>query len=280
MSAWRTPGGITLQRDARTEGQHLLLGCGRCRICREANARDWALRCHHEYWQHSASSFITLTYAEKYLPPTLQKQHLSGFIKRLRAQWRWLHGPTAQPLRFFGCGEYGGQTARPHYHAILYGLPEHHRGMVEQCWPFGHTRTHEATRESIAYTAGYTAKKIEGAFREPRDFEKTRVSPDGEIYKYQPAFRQMSNRPGIGSHLKQWPASWRAFAVINGYKQRVPRYLHEAWKAQATPEEILQLMREREQLTLNRDISELSLLAAERIAEAKHSMREERRNQL
>lgn len=138
--------------------------------------------------------------------------------------------------------------------------------MIQDTWGLGNTRTYDACPRSIAYTAGYTAKKI-GFKEKSRD---VRLDESGTFfYRWQPPFLQMSRRPGIGAHAKQWPQSWRAYAVHNGIQQPVPRFLHEAWKAQATKEEIEQLQYERAELTLRRDITELHLMAEEKIMQAR-----------
>lgn len=47
--------------------------------------------------------------------PTLRKRHYQLFFKRLR---KWY----GKPIRYFGTGEYGSKTQRPHYHFIIFGL--------------------------------------------------------------------------------------------------------------------------------------------------------------
>lgn len=208
-----------------------------------AAARSWALRCQLELQQHREAAWTTLTYDEQHKPPTLDKQHLQKFFKRLRKQL----GPN-RTVRYFASGEYGEQTERPHYHAILYGLHEKEKNMIEDKWGLGHVRTVAATAATINYTAGYTAKKI--GFKQRMVPEQIDLRT-GEVYNWQPPFIQMSRRPGIGSHARQWPQSWRAYAMQDGYKIPVPRYLHESWKQQASPEEISQLQYEKQEQAIN-----------------------------
>lgn len=221
-----------------------------------AAARSWALRCQLELQEHQNAAWTTLTYDDKHKPPTLDRKHLQKFFKRLRKQL----GPN-RTLRYFASGEYGETTDRPHYHAILYGLHEQERQLIEDKWGLGHARTVAATPANINYTAGYTAKKIGyklKALEEQIDLNT------GEVYTWQPPFIQMSRRPGIGANGKKWPNSWRDYAIQNGYKIQVPRYLHQAWKDQATTLELEDLQYEREQLALRRDTTQLE--AAEKIA--------------
>lgn len=199
-------------------------------------SRDWAIRCQLEVQQHSAACWTTLTYDDKYLPPTLSKQHVSAFVKRLRK------AETGNKIRFFAAGEYGETTTRPHYHVILFGTAN--KQAVTACWRYGHVRVDPLTPAAIAYVAGYCNKKAT-SWGERRE---ERVDPDtGEVFTYQPQFRLMSRNPGLGAHARQYPQSWRKCAIFNGTPVPVPRYLHEAWRESASPEALAILAEERAQ---------------------------------
>ena len=269
IPAWRTAGGeVRLNREMR-DSEPLALPCGQCLGCRTSNARTWALRCHLELQDHRDASFITLTYDDKYLPPTLVKDHLSDFIRALRKKTKRVD-PT-RAIRFFASGEYGEQNERPHYHAILFGLdnPE----LVHDTWRKGHTHSGAVTPKSISYVAGYTSKKI--GFRKEAATE--RVDPEtGECYHWQPPFILMSRRPGIGANAKQHRSSWRMYAIHNGAQLPVPRFLHEAWKETATPE--MHEQREFEKHILKRakggkQLTREALQAAEEIAVARQRIK-------
>lgn len=294
MSAWRASGGtVTLGREP-PDANHLRLPCGKCIGCRSSRALGWALRCQLELQQHDEAVFTTLTYNDENLPPTLRKRDLQLWLKRLRRtlersqQRRELQHletntpASTQSLRFFGCGEYGETTGRPHYHAILFNLGVRHRDRIEDTWGLGHTRTEEITPARIAYTAGYVAKKIAIQFR--GSYET--VDPDtGEVtlrfskdtyhngIRWQDQFIQMSRRPGIGGQAREHWQSWRLFAVLNGTKLPVPRYLHEAWKQQADNIQKEELELEKIKLAILRDTSEPRLQAGEKNAEARQAQR-------
>lgn len=258
IPAWRTPNGnVTLSKD-QADANQLRLPCGTCLGCRMAAARSWALRCHLELQQHPQAAWTTLTYNEQNKPLTLDKQHLQKFFKRLRKKL----GPD-RTVRYFASGEYGEQTNRPHYHAILYGISDKQQNLIEDTWGLGHARTVPATPANINYTAGYTAKKI--GYRQ-RALEEQVDLNTGEVYYWQPPFIQMSRRPGIGANAKQWTDSWRSYAIQDGYRIPVPRYLHEAWKQQATKEQIEQLQYEKHQYALSRNTSNQQLQSAEQHA--------------
>lgn len=230
-----------------------------------AIAQAWALRCQLELQQHKSAVFTTLTYDDDHLPLTLQKEVLPVWVRALRKN------KGAKSIRFFACGEYGERTQRPHYHAILYGASMADQQLIEEKWPYGHTRTEPITPRRIAYTAGYCQKKI-GYRHIPHE----RVSADGEPYTWQPPFRDMSRRPGIGGQARQWVDSWRIYAIKDGHKMAVPRFLHEAWKAQATEAEKEQLDWEKSKLPIRRT-DEYTLNAKEKLAQARQKQQAERR---
>lgn len=271
LNAWRKPGNKpTIGRPTLAQRQEdteiLTLPCGQCIGCTMAYAKSWALRCNLEMQQHRKVAFATLTYSDDNKPPTISRQHLSAYVKRLRARSEAANAPR---LRYYGCGEYGEHTRRPHYHAIIFGLSTAERSLMEDAWGLGHVRVYDATPETIAYTAGYTAKKW-GWFDD--HIAEDRVDPEtGEVYRYQPPFTQMSRVPGIAAHAKQWAQSWRLYAIQNGHKQAVPRFLHEAWKLTATDQQLEELLEEKRQFALNRDTSQYRLEAEEKIAQARQA---------
>lgn len=265
IPAYRTRSGQVVLWKEPADSLFLRLPCGGCIGCRKAQARGWALRCYLELERHQRASFTTLTYDDAHLPVTLSKRHLQLFVKRARKAL-----PAA--LRFFASGEYGEQNGRPHYHAILYGTED--AGLVHDAWKAGMTRTDRVTPERIAYCAGYTSKKYGDLVRAGE--ERIDYST-GEVYQWQPPFIQMSRRPGIGGEARRFAESWRSFAVFNGVRQPVPRFLHEAWKAQATPEEQEDLLYEKAALAARRDTSQERIEAAEQIAIAIQALTSERR---
>lgn len=248
----------------------MLLPCGRCTGCRVSKARDWALRCTLELSRHDEACFVTLTYDDDHVPPTLRKAHLSGWLKRVRARLR------ARRVRFFACGEYGEQTHRPHYHALLFGVRD--SPSLQASWPFGFIRVDPCTPASVAYVAGYVSKK----FGPQYDAEERIDYATGEVYRWQPPFILMSRGGragvGIGGHAREHYRSWRDHAVYHGKPVPVPRYLHESWKLQATPDELERFAAEQE--ANRRELTKYSLRAAEAIAEARLGLKSSSRRKL
>lgn len=210
--------------------------CGQCMGCRLERSRQWAIRCVHEAQMHDENCFITLTYDDENLPPfgDLVKSDYQKFMKRLRKR---LEGRQAR-VRFFHCGEYGETTARPHYHAILFGyrppdpelfsygeeFPLYTSKELSSVWGMGHATFGEATFDTAAYVARYCTKKVTGdaaqAHYEVIDEET------GEVYDRQPEYSTQSRRPGIGHGWMERfgrDAYAKDEVILNGRAMRPPR---------------------------------------------------------
>lgn len=148
------------------------------------------------------NSFLTLTYADTQMPnsssglPTLDPIHLKNWLKRFRTAISPLR------IRFYGVGEYGDQTQRPHYHVALFNYPtcrfgrtrhfKTHRKCCAQCemiyqtWGKGEIDLGGLSAESSAYIAGYVTKKMTS-------------KDDPRLSGRHPEFSRMSLKPGIGA---------------------------------------------------------------------------------
>lgn len=192
--------------------------CGNCLGCRLMYAKQWADRCLMEAQYHKENWFVTLTYDEDHISViesvdkdgvyresgTLEKRELQLFWKRLRKEL----DKDDIKIRYYVCGEYGDQTHRPHYHAIIFGLhiPDlklYKKGgegspsasywtseMLERAWGKGRVLVAEAVPETMCYVARYVVKKQKGV--------------DAKIYDdlgIEAPFVTCSRRPGIA---RQW----------------------------------------------------------------------------
>nr|QJB19775.1 MAG: replication initiator protein [Microvirus sp.] len=104
--------------------------CGKCPICLKRRASAWAFRLKQAYKLYPIAHFLTLTYAEAPISNnnfmTLVKRDFQNFIKRLRKAH-----PKGSKISYYAVGEYGGQTWRPHYHAIIFNVDSE---LIEKCW--------------------------------------------------------------------------------------------------------------------------------------------------
>jgi hypothetical protein len=215
------------------------LPCGQCLLCRIEHARQWKVRILHEAQTHEHNSFITLTYADKHLPPhnTLNYPDLQKFWKRLRK--------AIGPIRYFAIGEYGDNTTRPHYHACVFGhafLEGRHiirhkppilweSDELTNAWALGHASVGALTPETAGYTANYVTKKL-------RDKQYVRVDEDtGELVKLAQPRAFMSLKPAIA---REWLETYgkqvydHDRVIIKGREQKPPKY-YDQWLEQSSP---------------------------------------------
>ena len=184
--------------------------CGKCIGCRLNYSRIWADRCMAEAKEHKSNYFVTLTYDNDNVPITeyidndgtynkimsLKKRDVQLFMKRLRKNYSY-----DNKIRFFLAGEYGTDTARPHYHLILFGLilddlvlykrtstgfNLYNSDFLNATWKKGHVVVADVTWETCAYTARYIMKKQKGS--------GSKIYDDLNI---EPEFTLMSRKPGI-----------------------------------------------------------------------------------
>lgn len=176
------------------------LPCGRCIGCRLEKSAEWAGRIMNEAQMHMDSIMCTLTYSDEHLPDKscIQYSDMQRFYKRLRKS---LDGQRIK--HFTGC-EYGEQTERPHYHAIIFGYrpddaelfysngPQHHfiSESLTKIWGLGHVEFTDVTFESAQYVAQYCTKKVTG--KEADDHYERIDVETGERYWLVPEQAHMS----------------------------------------------------------------------------------------
>ncbi len=280
LEGFRSPsGGIVFSRH-HSLGLRMTVPCGQCIGCRLERSRQWAVRCMHESSLHSDTSFVTLTYDDEHLPRfgSLLMDDWQKFFKRLRKR--------VGKVRFFGCGEYGEQFGRPHYHACLFGVdfPDKvlwsTRGghdcfrspLLESIWTYGQSEIGSLTFESAAYVARYCVKKVTGKAAEAH---YQCVDPEtGEMSSRLPEFATMSRRPGIGAgwfHLYADEVYPSDEVIVRGKSSKPPRF-YDRLLAAVSPEEMLCLQRARNRARSREDETVSRLRVREVCAEARLSL--------
>ncbi|AXL15032.1 replication initiator protein [Microviridae sp.] len=226
-------GGLVYNHREGYADKPLTVRCGQCMGCRLERSRVWAIRCVHEASLYDNNIFVTFTYDDENLPygETLIRSEMPKFIKRLRKKV-----PNA---RTFYCGEYGDETVRPHYHALLFDYEPNDKEIIsmrdgkefyrsdklDALWGLGHCNFSDVTFQSAAYTAGYITKKITGD--QSKEHYEWIDETTGQIVDRLPEFQGQSLKPGIG---QKWALKWlhdvypRDQIIIEGMPTRPPRY--------------------------------------------------------
>lgn len=180
--------------------------CGCCRECLTESSRQWAFRIMKEAEQHEDNWFITFTYDDDHITQNmmLDKDVISDFNKRLKIYLS--RKGLKSDFRFYAVGEYGGKTARPHYHVIYFGLSipdlkfvcKSKEGnfifdsqFIKHIWKNGFITIEGVTVGSACYVARYCDKKKKNRLNKS---QKEEMIKKGIV----PEFARMSNRPGIG----------------------------------------------------------------------------------
>lgn len=211
--------------------------CGKCIGCCMDRALMWKIRIMHEKQLYDRSLFVTLTYSDEKLPTgmSLDYSHFQGFMRRLRRRCSGMTGLPElggfAPLRFFMCGEYGEETSRPHFHAVLFNCAFRderrlHNGKLrsEECesiWSYGNVDIALLNGARAGYVAGYVVKKAE---RRSADLVSRST---GEVFERRPEFQEMSSNPGLGAYWYQRFGSDlfpHDGAVLDGKVFKVPRF--------------------------------------------------------
>ena len=250
--------------------------CGKCIGCCMENALMWKTRIIHESKCWENNLFVTLTYAPEHLYPCevsglgqLYRPHFAEFMDRLRERLagelpvkkRVRYGTKdkgfsfrdveVRPIRYFMCGEYGDETARPHYHAVLFNckLPDGRlfrngtiqSKLLEDVWQRGQVQVSRLNSARAGYVAGYVIKK---AARRAELLNRA----TGEVYDREPEFRGMSCRPGLGAYLYARFADdfiRTDRAVIDGKEVKVPRFYWLKMQGDAPAEVVERIKEER-----------------------------------
>lgn len=222
---------------------NLQLPCGQCIGCRLERSRQWAVRCLHEASLHEHNCFVTLTYDDAHCPPDggLHHRDFQLFMKRLRKRY------PSNNIRYYMCGEYGGEYGRPHFHAILYnvnfgdytlwrksnsGASLYRSKTLESLWTFGFSSIGDVTFESAAYVARYIMKKQTG--HNATDKYRAVNIETAEIIERRPEYNSMSLKPGIGA---SWFKKYKSDVfphdrvVVDGVPTKPPRYYDKLLKA-------------------------------------------------
>ena len=260
----------------------MLIPCGQCIGCRIRQREDWTTRIELEARDYPKEEvwFITLTYDDDHVPGMIVKTgeimrkvqytwkpgekrpdsvqillygDIQKFLKRLRKAYRG-------KLRYFVAGEYGEQTARPHYHMILYGWKPtdlenlykiHHNGYytskwLADLWGMGQIQIAQAVPETYRYVAGYVTKKM-------YELDGKKANVYYELGQTKP-FACMSLKPGLGDRYYQEHKAeiWRQGYIqcTNGKQAQIPRYYEKQMEAE-NPQRLWRIKQNRQKKAMD-----------------------------
>lgn len=200
-------------------------GCGRCLFCLINKSRVWQHRILLEAKSHLHNCFVTLTYANEYLPHngSVVPEDMSLWLKKFR------HAVEPKKIRYFGIGEYGDKSERPHYHLAIFGHSHYRKEVIEKTWNMGRTSVDPINENTAGYIAGYCTSKLNRNDKYAGRFLKGR----------HPEFMRVSKMKGglgleeikkIGKKIREAPFfERRVISELTHGKKRFPlgRYLTE-----------------------------------------------------
>lgn len=186
--------------------------CGRCAACLENYRNSWVIRLKEQLRDSSTCFFVTLSYDDYYLPSdnSVHKEDLQKFFKRLRQNFK------LDKIKYFAVGEYGFKASRPHYHCIIFNLPDSFDevyNLILKSWGFGFVTISPANDRRLSYTTMYSIasklcdenyNKCEDAYQNHlshvKNFPNLKPLPRSFFYKDLPPkpFALMSKNLGMG----------------------------------------------------------------------------------
>lgn len=161
--------------------------CGKCPACLRLRQFNWVFRLKQEQLRAHSSAFLTLTYNDEHLPfsenglMTLKPKDHQLYMKRLRKSIKThFQDEIKAPIKYYTCGEYGELYNRPHFHSIIFNLPQSyikHPELITKDWQNGNTLLAVCNPKTIAYTTGYINKTLyTQKERDPLDDRKKETS--------------------------------------------------------------------------------------------------------
>jgi len=138
--------------------------CGRCYACLRNKQREWYVRITEEMKVSKNAFFVTLTYDNDHLPIDHQgnayvsKQDVTYFRKRL---YKNMGSPS--DFRYYLASEYGPNTMRPHYHAILFNVTEEDpiklHALLQKSWS-KQKKVGSRERDYFCHPRGITVERV------------------------------------------------------------------------------------------------------------------------
>lgn len=196
--------------------------CGKCPACVANKSSQWYTRLLMQQRYSDNAVFVTLTYADEYLPEIrwdeeghwnidVSRDHVRHYHYRLRKS---LGTDKSKKLKYFLVSEYGpsptgisiyGAFNRPHYHVIYFNLDRDDYHKVTESWNKGFTEFGELTEGRIRYVAGYVIEKNFTPIGRERPFNFISNGIGASYVEKQGAFNSNVERMYVPYHGKRLP---------------------------------------------------------------------------
>lgn len=208
-------------------GATIAVPCGRCFQCLSRRQKAWTFRLMEEAKASSSVGFWTFTYEKIWRTPnglpTLVKKDYQDFMKRLRKN------TGVKNIKYYACGEYGTETHRPHYHAIMFNLPLHSNlsSIVADSWGHGHVDHAPGNEATFAYVTKYIMKGNLKKEQRILDEETGELMEDDRQREFSLMSKKLGSaflKPPMIKHLKE---NLTGTVKIEGRDRALPRYYRE-----------------------------------------------------
>jgi len=198
--------------------------------CLQTKRNHWTFRLTQELNASNSAYFVTLTYDDDHLPAIgFSKRDVQLFIKKLRKD-------SQGKIRYYLVAEYGDQTFRAHYHAIMFNIHDDKMTasrMILDNWQNGQILVGSCTPASIHYVTKYVITKSYAWY----------MSDDEELNALLKPFALMSK--GIGRSYVEKTRSYHDGKIEHaktvspdGIPGSLPRYYAEKLYSKAEREQI------------------------------------------
>lgn len=160
MGSCLTPFAVKIKKGITMSNETIGVPCGKCPECLKRRVSGWSFRLREEFKRATTAHFITLTYDTIHVPITTagymscRKDDAQKFLKRLRNLYRHMEEPPT--IKYYLAAEYGGRTNRPHYHAIIFNVPDPYD--IDKAWGLGSVHFAPVNAATIGYTLKYMDK--------------------------------------------------------------------------------------------------------------------------
>lgn len=218
---------ILRAKEGASDGYHCQqVPCGKCEACIKRRVNAWAFRFEQQCKVSSSVAFVTFTYDDEHIPysrnglQTLVKKEIPEFMRTLRHK-------CPHRLKYYAVGEYGGITARPHYHAIMFNLPimmVRVPALIQDIWKKGMVHSAPGNIATFKYVAKYVQKSAGDVGTHMVDLDTGEMIEDDRIKKFSLVSKGIGLNfltPAMTEYMRK---NLSTYFTVDGRKVAIPRY--------------------------------------------------------